>query len=114
MLSLVSTTTARAVLEFHAATRAAVRTIGPASAATASATIATRTSISATSDGSRIRTAAVRDGCTNRRLGNATRVAWCVRSRWMRTGTAASGSAQSAAGFSQPIIARLPRRARSR
>ena len=42
--------------------RASVKTIGPASATTASATIATRTSISATSDGSRMRTAAVRDG----------------------------------------------------
>ena len=75
MLSLVSTTTARAVLAFQAAVRACVRRMGPASATIESATIATRTSINATSDGSRMRTAAVRDGWTNRRLGNATRVA---------------------------------------
>ncbi len=83
MLSLTSTTTARAVLEFQAATRASLSTIGPASAPTPSATTATRTIIRRMSDGSRIRTAAVRDGCTNRRLGNGTRLAWWVRSRWI-------------------------------
>ncbi len=76
MLSLASTTTARAVLAFHAAVRGAVRTIGPASATTASTTTATRISISATSDGNRMRTAAACDRGTNRRLGKATRSAW--------------------------------------
>jgi hypothetical protein len=75
MLSLTSTTTARAVRAFHAAVRESVSTIGPASAATASATVVIRTTISNTSEGNRIRTAAARDGCTNRRLGNATRFA---------------------------------------
>ena len=73
MLSLVSSTTARAVRAFHADRRDDVRRMGPAIAATASPTTATRSVISRMSEGRRMRTAAARDGCTKRRLGNWTR-----------------------------------------